>query len=184
MKILDEIKNHTPYNEQEKIDKDFIIEHMLRYENIFHRNCNIAHMSASAIIVNKDRNKILFAYHNLYDSWGWLGGHADGDENLLEVCEKEVTEESGLTNFKLISDGIAGLENMPVNSHFKKGKFITAHLHLNITYIFEADEKDDRIAEEENSDITWMDIDTCLDNVNEEHMKSIYEKYIILAKKL
>ena len=32
-------------------------------------------------------------YHNIYDSWAWVGGHADGDEDLVHVVKKEIEEQ-------------------------------------------------------------------------------------------
>ena len=33
-------------------------------------------------------------YHNIYNSWSWLGGHADGETDLLAVALREVKEEA------------------------------------------------------------------------------------------
>lgn len=55
-----------------------------------------AHFTASAWTVNPDRTKVLMAYHNIYRSWAWLGGHADGDSDLLAVALREVQEELSL----------------------------------------------------------------------------------------
>ena len=97
-KLLEQLDKYIPFNEQEERDKEMIL-HMLRSEkDIFKRSNAYAHMTASAWIVNKERTKTIMVYHNIYDSWSWLGGHADGDENLLEVALKEVREESGIRN--------------------------------------------------------------------------------------
>mgnify|MGYP002237558723 CR=1 FL=1 len=53
-------------------------------------------MTASAWVVNKDRSKVLMIYHNIYNSWSWLGGHADGETDLLAVAIREVREEAAL----------------------------------------------------------------------------------------
>ena len=57
----------------------------------------MAHMTASSWIVNEDYTKVLMIYHNIYNSWAWTGGHADGDEDLLHVAVKEAREETGLS---------------------------------------------------------------------------------------
>ena len=41
-------------------------------------------------------------YHNIYDSWSWVGGHADQEENLIEVAMRELQEETGVQHAKLI----------------------------------------------------------------------------------
>lgn len=79
------------------------------------------------------------AYHRLYDSWAWLGGHADGDRDLLAVALREVREESGLTEVRPVSEDLYSLEILTVDGHEKHGRYVSSHLHLNVTYLLEAD---------------------------------------------
>ena len=46
--------------------------------------------------MNKDKTKVLMIYHNIYNSWSWTGGHADGDEDLLYVAIKEAKKKQVL----------------------------------------------------------------------------------------
>ena len=93
-------------------------------------------MTTSGWVTNKDRNKILMIYHNIYDSWAWVGGHADGDEDLVHVVKKEIEEETGISNVKLLGDGIYGLNIVTVDNHIKRGKEVNSHLHFDIEYLF------------------------------------------------
>lgn len=182
MNIKNEIKKIIPYNEQEENDKTLILHYLDIFPDILSRNNKLCHITVSSWITNKERNKILMIYHNIYNSWTWTGGHADEDSNLLHVAKKEIAEETGIEKLTLLSDGIASIEILPVNSHIKRNRFISPHLHLNCTYIFEANEQDHiRIKKDENSNVGWIDINKINDIVNEKHMKPIYEK---LNKKL
>lgn len=96
MDILTQIENYRPYNEQEERDKGLILDCLRAFEDVFTRENTLAHMTASAWVVNERFDRVLMAYHNIYDSWSWLGGHADGEEDLLAVALKEVREESGV----------------------------------------------------------------------------------------
>ena len=96
MQLLETIRNYRPYNEQEEKDREEMIRRLENKEELLTRDNRSAHFTASAWIVNKEKTKVLMAYHNIYDSWAWLGGHADGEEDLLKVALKEVKEESGL----------------------------------------------------------------------------------------
>ena len=137
----------------------------------------MCHFTASNWIVNKDRTKVIMIYHNIYKSWAWTGGHADGDSDLLHVARKEAEEETGLSNLKLLSDGIYGLQILTVDPHIKRGKYVASHVHLDCCFLFEANEKDLlRIKEDENSGVKWVDITLVNDLTNEEKMKPIYKK--------
>ena len=98
MNIIDEIRNYEPFNAQEAKDKELIVSCLRNMEHVFSRDNKIAHMTASAWVVNQRRDKVLMAYHKIYDSWAWLGGHADGEFDLLKVALRETTEESGIKN--------------------------------------------------------------------------------------
>ena len=63
-------------------------------------------MTASAWVVNRERTKVLMVYHNIYNSWSWLGGHADGETDLLSVAVREVKEEAGISNVRPVSEEI------------------------------------------------------------------------------
>ena len=119
MNWIDDIKNYVPYNEQEKKDKELILNAISNYNNILDRECSIAHITSSGYIVNKSRTKVLMIYHKLYNSWAWTGGHADGDCDLLHVAIKEAKEETGLTNVTAVTNDILGLDVLNVNGHIK-----------------------------------------------------------------
>lgn len=155
--LIRQIKEYEPFNEQEKSDKEIILEELRKNEKVFLRESQMAHMTVSAWVTNPNRDKILMIYHNLYHSWSWLGGHADGEENLKKVALREVREESGLKNLTFLSDQIYSLEILTVDGHRKKGKYVPSHLHLNITYLLEADEGETlSIKPDENSGVAWF----------------------------
>ena len=137
-----QIENYPPFNEQEEKDKALILGWISNNENAFSRENTVAHITASAWVVNKDRSKVLMVYHNIYNSWSWLGGHADGETDLLSVAIREVKEEAGISNVRPVSEEIFSLESLTVDGHVKKGNYVSSHLHLNITYLLEADSEE------------------------------------------
>lgn len=175
--LREEIEKYIPYNEQEAKDKELMLKYIDTSNDVLTRENETFHFSASNWIVNKERTKILMIYHNIYNSWAWTGGHADGDENLLRVAMKEAEEETGLKNLKLLNDGIFSLQILPVEPHVKRGKYVPSHLHLDCCYLFEADEKDCiRIKEDENKGVKWVDINKAVDMTTESLMKPVYTK--------
>ncbi len=176
--IVDDIKNYRPCNEQEQRDKDVILNFIAANADAFCRTNLVAHMTASAWVVNNARDRVLMVYHNIYDSWSWTGGHADGETDLLSVALREVREETGLEKLKLLSDGIFSLEVLTVDGHEKRGEYVPSHLHLNVTYLIEADERETlHICEAENSGVRWFTLDGALAASSEKwFVERIYSK--------
>ena len=96
MNYITEIDRYVPINEQETKDKEIILNYIRNNEDVLTRDNEIAHITSSGFIVNKSRSKVLMIHHNIYNSWGWTGGHADGDSDLLHVAIKEAKEETGI----------------------------------------------------------------------------------------
>lgn len=185
MEYIEQIKRYKTINEQEQKDKELILECINNYDDILTRENSLCHMTSSGFIVNKNRDKVLMIHHNIYNSWGWTGGHADGDSDLLNVAIKEAKEETGIKSVRPITEEICSIEVLTVNAHIKRGSFVSAHLHLSVAYILEADEKEDLfIKEDENSGVRWIPMDKIEDKVNEMHMISIYNKLIYKAKNI
>lgn len=152
-----QIREYMPFNEQEEKDRANLLKWLESGVDILTRENETAHLTASAWVVNPDRSRVLMAYHNLYDSWAWLGGHADGDGDLQHVAMKEVMEESGLSKVRLLSDEPFSIEILSVDGHAKKGRYVSTHLHLNVTYLMEADlQQPIRPKQDENSAVAWI----------------------------
>ena len=176
--FIDVIKNYNPINEQEISDKNLILDLYNTYgDNLLSRDTLIAHITVSAWITNKTMDKVLMNYHNIYKNWGWLGGHADGMDDLLQVAKKEIYEESGLSNITPLTTNIISLEALPVVSHIKNGKFVSSHIHLNVTYLFIANEEDMLVVNRnEGSGLKWVIKEEAPIITHEEQMKPIYIK--------
>ena len=163
MDIRAAIAAYSPFNEQEAADKALILDFLQKNPDAFSRTNRIAHMTASAWVVNPARDRVLMVYHKIYDSWSWTGGHADGEEDLAAVALREVREETGVRSARLLSEEIFSLESLTVAGHEKHGAYVPSHLHLNVTYLLEADDRDPlTVCEEENSGVRWFTLDGAL----------------------
>lgn len=163
MDLIAKIEAYLPVNEQEEYDKKEILKWLKSGEDVWTRNNTTAHMSASAWVTDPSHTRVLLAYHNIYHSWAWLGGHADGDHDLLHVAMKEIKEESSIQTVKPLSEEIASLEVLTVDGHIKHGHWVSSHLHLNVTYLFEADSSQSiHNKPDENSAVGWFELDEAL----------------------
>ena len=140
MNLIEQLENYKPYNMQEQKDTRAFISFLRQNENAYFRENLSGHITVSSWIVNRDRTKVLFCYHNIYNSWSWVGGHADGEKNLLSVAIREAEEETGVRAIP-VKDSIFSVEILPVSGHMKKGEYVSSHIHYNVTYLLEADEK-------------------------------------------
>ena len=178
-KLIYDIENFEPIDDQERSDKKIILDYIKKNNNVLLRENEIAHITSSGFIMNKDLDKVLMAYHNIYKSWSWTGGHADGDSDLLNVAIKEAKEETGINDAIPLTSKIISVDILPVPSHYKKGKYVSCHLHLSIAYLLIVDENQSlKVKEDENSAVKWLNVRDLDDLVSEEDMLVVYHKII------
>ena len=184
MKYKEAIMAYKPVNEQEEAEKRVILQYINEYpHNILLRENEFGHITSSGFIMNKDLTKVLMIHHNIYNTWAWTGGHADGDEDLLYVAMKEAKEETGVEKIEPLMEEIASIDILPVWGHVKKGKYVATHMHLSVAYILIADEDQAlHINEDENSGVKWIAIEDIEKYSNETEIISIYHKLIQKAK--
>lgn len=133
--IYQEIERFVPGCEQEERDRAVMLRFLHEHPDALLRENESAHLTASAWVLSPDRTRVVMVWHNLYRSWSWAGGHADGEEDLLAAAMREVTEETGLRRLRPLTDGIFSLECLAVEGHEKRGRYVPSHVHLNVTYL-------------------------------------------------
>lgn len=177
--IIAQIKEYEPFTEQEAADKKLFLDKLHFQDNLLTRENPDYHFSSSAWVVNPSYDKVLMVYHNIYQSYSWSGGHADGCDDLLKVAQKELEEETGIKDYRLIHDGLFAFDILPVYGHYKNGIFVKDHFHINTTYLFMATENQSlKVKEDENSDVKWINTTELNTAVTEEEMKVYYFKMV------
>lgn len=174
------IASFRPGDEREAQEQRMILRMIDRLgDAILLRESEIAHMTASSIIVSPDRRRTLMAFHRIYNSWAWTGGHADGESDFEAIARREAQEETGISGLHRLGAGVASIEILPVWAHVKRGKAVGSHLHLNVSYLFEADDSLPlSVREDENSAVSWIEIDRLAEKVSEPPMLPVYERLI------
>ncbi|MDD3429450.1 MAG: NUDIX hydrolase [Oscillospiraceae bacterium] len=179
------IQSYTPQDPFEAAEKDAILNFAQNTQDVLLRKSTLAHATASGYVMNPARTRVLMIYHNIYNSWSWTGGHADGETDLFEVAKREVAEETGLTDLYAPVHTPLSVEILPVKAHIKNGGAVPCHLHLNVTYLFIAEETVPlRIKPDENSGVKWLCADALANDVTEPDMLQLYNKLTEKARKI
>jgi len=146
-------------------------------KNPFSRKNQPGHFTGSAWIVNPDKTEILMTHHKKIGKWLQLGGHADGESDLLKVSQREAVEESGINNFVTISNEIFDMdihEIPPIGSDPK-------HLHYDIRFLLQADpDKESLIISNESHDVAWIPLDKIAHYNSEQSIMRMVDKTKIL----
>lgn len=149
----------TPFEEEASFKKDFID---LTFDDLaFVRERLAGHFTGSAWIVNKRRTHTLLTLHRKLNRWLQLGGHADGNENLLEVAMNEAKEESGLTSLRFVDSGIFDIDRHVIPA---KGD-VPEHFHYDVRFLIEAEMNEPLVISEESKDLAWIPFDSVQDLV-------------------
>ena len=169
--MIELIKKYRPYNKQEEVDKKRIIDFIEKNDDCLSRRNDNGHLTVSVWVVNPKHTHTLMIYHKIYDSWSWIGGHCDGNENFHEVALKELYEETGVHG-TLLSQDILSLEVLTVDGHIKKGKYVSSHLHYNLTFLVEVNPDEMLVLnKEETNGVAWFS--------NEDALKVSTEKWYV-----
>ena len=178
MNLRQKIENYIPFNEQEKKDKEQFLRFIDTFDDVLTRDNIFGHFSASAFLVNKKRNKMIVVYHIINDGWIYPGGHADGDDNLLSVAVREVEEETGL-KAKILDENIYAIQSAPVKGHIKSGKYVSSHIHFDVLYLMEADDRSPlKYKENESKGVKWISFEEADDKTMCDFIRPIHKKII------
>ena len=177
MELRDSLRLFRPEGAQEQADLALMLRCLDTFPDVLRRDNPICHFTASSWIVNPARTKVLMVYHRLYNAWSWTGGHADGEQDLCAVALREAKEETGLRELRLLYNGIFSVQVVAVKAHIKRGAFVSAHLHLDCCYLFEASQDAKLCCKpDENSAVSWIDIGRVEEASGEAAMLPIYRK--------
>jgi len=190
MSLVDDLRAYQPVNAQEEADRAFMLERLATDPQVYDRAA-LAHVTCSAWTVDASGTQTLLCYHKIYDSWSWVGGHADGERDVLAVARRELAEETGVAHARLLvpphaASPFASIEALSVAGHLRRGQWVSAHTHLNVTYVLVADPSEPlRVNERENAAVRWVPLDDVLRLSSEPWMCAhVYRKLIARTRAL
>ncbi len=170
--LKDLLLSYKPFYEQEKIHQQEMIEFLTMESDCFQRKSLHRHFTSSAWIVSEDSTKFLLLHHRKLNEWIQVGGHCDGDPDVLKVALKEAQEESGLKNLRLLWENIFHLDI----HHVPHLGSTPQHLHYDICFIFQAYDDHTLIKNDESYDVRWFSKDEPFPSHNSS-VQNLYHKW-------
>lgn len=153
-KLIELLKSYHPIDEREIAFKKEMLSFIEMEENCFERTLSKGHMTASAWLLNHDGSRALLLHHAKLDRWFQLGGHADGDSDLLQVALKEAMEESGLEDIHPLSTEIFDIDIHLIPENSKEA----AHYHYDVRFLLQATGNNEIKSNHESKALRWIDI--------------------------
>ncbi|MET7415433.1 NUDIX hydrolase [Streptomyces rubiginosohelvolus] len=125
------------------------LDHLARHDDGMWKACGAGHVTASALVIDPERGKVLLTLHRKLRMWLQMGGHCEEQDATLEAAAlREATEESGIAGLTLLSGGPVRLDRHPIPS--------PCNWHLDVQYAALAPAGAAERISEESLELRWF----------------------------
>ena len=152
-----------------------MVEFIQREQGCFDRATVEGHITGSAWLVGPDGRHVLLNHHRKLDKWLHVGGHADGNGNVLEVALTEAREESGIAEVTPVSAEIFDIDIHPIPARGSDPE----HLHFDVRYACRALHTDITVSAESH-DLAWVAVHEIAPYTTEESMLRMARKWLLI----
>ncbi|MCD9593652.1 NUDIX hydrolase [Streptomyces samsunensis] len=133
-------------------------DHLAAYPDGMWKACGDGHITASALVVDPERERVLLTLHRKLRMWLQMGGHCEpGDTTLAGAALREATEESGIEGLTLLPDGPVRLDRHHTPCAW----------HLDVQYAVVAPRGAVTAISDESLDLRWFGYDEVADVADE-----------------
>lgn len=167
------LNNYFPEDINEINYKQRMLDFLNTHQNPFERSLKIGHFTASAFLLNTDKTKFLLMHHKKLNQWFQLGGHCDGDPDVLAVAIKEAQEESGIMEISPISTKIFDIDIHSIPSNEKDSE----HYHYDIRFLLKTIDNDNFVQNDESHALRWIDLYSSSELSLKQSIKRMVDKY-------
>ncbi|WP_405794955.1 NUDIX hydrolase [Streptomyces sp. NBC_01506] len=128
------------------------LEHLAARPDGMWKSCGAGHVTASALVIDAERRRILLTLHKKLGLWLQMGGHCEPqDTSLAAAALREATEESGIRGLTLLPGGPVQLDRHAIPA--------PCHWHLDVQYVAVAPVGAVAEISEESLDLRWFGYD-------------------------
>ena len=170
------INYQTDYQEEVKY-KHLMLDFLDEYEDCFERSCLPGHFTGSAWLLNKDGSRVLLMHHTKLGIWVQLGGHCDGNSDVISVALKEAQEESGIDEIKIVSSDIFDLDVHLI----PKSTGIPSHYHYDVRFLLQVESSDEFKSNRESKSLKWFGTNKSELPTNELSVTRMFDKWLQLG---
>ena len=160
--------------QEEIVFKEKIIDFLSNNEDCFKRSLEIGHVTASAWVLNKNKEKALLMHHAKLNLWVQLGGHCDGNPDVLSVAIKEAQEESGIQHITLVNKEIFDIDI----HHIPANRYEMAHYHYDIRFLVQVMSDEQGIRNHESRALKWIGKNYAELPTNQRSVVRMFEKWV------
>jgi len=152
--LLRLLESYHPINKKDEEQAHKITAFIETNDNCFERSNLKGHLTGSAWLTDPEGRCVLLTHHKKLNKWLQLGGHADGNPDLLLVALREAREESGLQDIRALSNEI-----FDVDIHFIPAlEAAPSHFHYDIRFALQSESSHPISVGHESHGLAWVEI--------------------------
>jgi 8-oxo-dGTP pyrophosphatase MutT (NUDIX family) len=176
--LVELLHAYVPSDPEEQVYKERMLEFIKQHADCFERSLAEGHFTGSAWLLNHDKSRALLMHHTKLDQWFQLGGHCDGDSDILAVALKEAQEESGINNIIPVSEDIFDIDihRIPAFGNNKE------HYHYDVRFLLQVNGLDEIVQNRESKELRWISTDRKELPTTSRSIVRMFEKWIALKK--
>ena len=181
--LLTLLRDYEPATLEEARARDEIMEFVREHHDCFLRELLVGHITGSAWVVDKTLSRVLLTHHRKLDKWLQLGGHCDGENDVLQVAIREAVEESGIFDIVPFSSDIFDVDIHAIPERATAAAVEPAHVHYDVRFILVADDETPPKVSDESHDLRWLSLDEVPRLTQEESILRMVAKTRALARR-